>query len=166
MRHFTDQELHLDAQRPYGRLYPFYWKVRSETLLPACSKEVWVKLTHFADYEWNHFTPRIRTELREGAAVHLEVHGLSRQPMQRVEWLHSLVPERRLCWGMSLGPFLRANRSQWLIPQSDNTTLYRTEDEISGILAPIVRLLYQRKMQQGFDLVCSCLGKLYGTDNA
>jgi hypothetical protein len=80
--------------------------------------------------------------------------------------MHSIVPVRRLCWGMTIGPLLMANRSQWLIALGEGRTLYRTDDVLTGMLTPVVRTLYGRGMQEGFDAVCRGLVGVHGGELA
>ncbi len=136
-------------------------------MLSAPPAAVWATLTAFDDYaRWNAFTPEVRTTLREGAEVNMRVCFPDRRPIRRVEHMHSIVAERRLCWGMTMGPFLMANRSQWLVALDEERTLYRTDDVLTGMLTPVVRALYGRGMQAGFDAVCRGLVEVHGGELA
>jgi hypothetical protein len=141
--------------------------VRSQAVLTAPPADVWATLVSFDDYgRWNAFTREVRAELREGAEVRMKVYGLGRRPIHQVEHMHAIVVERRLCWGMTIGPLLVANRSQWLIPLDADHTLYRTDDVLTGMLTPVVRTLYGRGMQAGFDAVCRGLVGVHGGELA
>ena len=158
----SDLEAELPKQTSFRSQRLFHFLVASETTLPASSADVWRVLIDFEHYKnWNSFTQKAETEFTEGAPIYLEVHGLESKPLQRVEFIHSVIPERRICWGMRIGPLLTANRIQWIHPLTTDRTLYRTEDHISGILAPLVKILYGQKMQKGFDAVCSGLQKYF-----
>lgn len=147
-------EAELPAQTSFAPQPLFRFLVTSEVILPVSASTLWKRLTDFENYHaWNTFTPKVRTTLIEGAPVHLEVHGLDKRPLSRLEFMHSIVNERRLCWGMRMGPLLTASRAQYVYPLSDTQTLYRTEDLLSGLLTPLVRVLYGKKMQLGFKRV-------------
>jgi len=148
--------------RPAAR-WPFTATIRSEVVLHSSPAAIWALLVDFEGYAlWNPFTPRVHARLEEGAPVVLEVHGLASRPMRRVERMHSIVAPRRLCWSMTMGPLLAANRSQWVIPLDGEHTLYRTDDALSGPLTPLVMRGYGRAMQAGFDGVCAGLERALG----
>jgi len=138
----------------------FARSVTSEVEIGASRERVWETLTDFARYpEWNPFTAPVQTSLADGAAVTLTVHMLQRRPLTQVEYVHDLVPGRRLCWGMVMGhpALLCASRVQTLEALPAGGTRYRSEDRLSGWLVPLVLALYGAAMQRGFDAMASAL---------
>ena len=59
--------------------------------------------------------------------------------------------EENCCLAYSaISPWLKAERVQYVSPKSGATTRYHTYERTSGILAPIVRMLYRRRITGGF----------------
>ncbi|MGH0035262.1 MAG: SRPBCC domain-containing protein [Myxococcota bacterium] len=128
--------------------------------IDAAAEDVWSILTDFERYpEWNPFTVEVRTTLQVGEAVTMNVHLPGRRPTVRVEWVNRVEAGRVFAWGMHmLHPIcLTANRYQWVEPLGDQRCRYRTEDVMSGWLAPVVVAFYGRSMRTGFESVANAL---------
>jgi hypothetical protein len=102
--------------------------------------------------EWNPFTPRVESTLQVGDPIHLHVRLRSEQLAHRVEFVTAIEPDR-LCWKMKMGFafLLHAERCQKLSELPDGTIRYVTEDRFSGLLTPLVMLLFGPAMQRGFE---------------
>lgn len=134
---------------------------------PAASVEieaprevVWQVLTDFAGYSaWNRFTPSVACSGELGAPVEMQVCFPGAKPMRQVEILNVFEPPHRLAWGVIMGApvFLVANRYQQLEALGPRRTRYSTVDYVSGLLAPVVKLLYAEPMRAGFQLAADSL---------
>jgi hypothetical protein len=61
------------------------------------------------------------------------------------------VWEENCCLAYSaISPWLNAERVQYVSPGPGDTTRYHTYERTSGILAPMVRMLYRRRIVTGF----------------
>ncbi len=121
---------------------------------------VWRVLTDFPAYRaWNRFTPSVETTGEVGATVTMQVCFAGAKPMRQVEVLNVLEPPNRLAWGVVMGAraLLVANRHQVLEELGPARTRYTSVDKVSGLLAPLVRLLYAEKMRSGFALAAEGL---------
>jgi hypothetical protein len=122
---------------------------------------VWDILVDQNEYHsWNPFTPVIETDWEIGSKVMLTVNMKPGQtPILQTEFLTKLNPPNDLAWGMNWGGFLKAERIQQLTELADGKTLYVTEDVISGILTPIVHMMYGKYIQRGFEQIAIALKK-------
>lgn len=128
--------------------------------IDAPIQTVWQVLTNFAEYKvWNRFTPSVRCDGELGSAVEMRVCFPGTKPMKQSEILNVFEPPHRLAWGMQMGTraLLVANRYQILEPIGDQRTRYTTVDYISGLLAPVVRVLYAEPMRRGFQMAADGL---------
>ena len=124
------------------------------------SEVVWTVLTDFDRYaEWNPFNVGMTTEFEMGAAVHMEVALVGSRTQRQTEYITTLVPGQKVCWSMNRTPawLIRATRCQLLEPLGEGRTRYTSDDTITGILAPLVMLVYGRAMQRGFESACTAL---------
>jgi hypothetical protein len=140
--------------------------VQACTEIDAPIADVWQALVDFRHYsDWNPFTPIVEGDLQMGSPVTLHVDMPGRSKSVRTEWINLVEPGKTICWGMHMGhPWLLcANRWQELTPLNDNCTRYRTVDYFSGLLAPLVLLLYGEPMRKGFQSVADGL-KAYVED--
>jgi hypothetical protein len=115
---------------------------------------VWGVLIDLDNYHaWNRFTPKVETTLEVGSPVLLHVQMTPKKMIQQKEWVQAVFPPSELSWGMTMGHpiFLTATRSQTLTALDGQTTRYETVDKMSGILVPLVRLLYGKYIKHGFD---------------
>lgn len=122
---------------------------------------LWDILINQEEYNlWNPFTPKIETDWKIGSKVKLTVNMKpGKSPIIQTENLVKLNPSNELAWGMNWGVFLHAERIQRLTKVSDGSTEYFTEDVISGLLCPIVHLMYGKYIQKGFEGIAISLKK-------
>ena len=134
--------------------------VASSIDIHASVDTVWRILVDLDNYHtWNRFTPKVETTLEVGSPVLLHVQMTPKKMLLQKEWVREVTPRRELSWGMTMGHpfFLAAARSQTLTPLDEHTTRYQTVDKMSGILVPLVRLLYGKKIKRGFDALAEGL---------
>jgi hypothetical protein len=121
---------------------------------------VWEILVDFPNYgAWNCFCPSISCSGELGARVVMDVRFPGQKPIRQVEVLNVLEPPRRIAWGVLMGSraILVANRYQTLEALGPGRTRYTTIDYMSGLLAPLVKLLYAEKVRAGFQLAADGL---------
>lgn len=125
---------------------------RAEVEIEAPAEQVWLVLTDFDAYGgWNTFTPKASGRLEVGAPIALEVI-LGGRSSRQVEHIREIQAPSLLAWGMAWagGLIVRGERRQTVTPLGEGTSRYVTEDTISGLAEPMVRLLYGRHLEAGF----------------
>jgi hypothetical protein len=139
----------------------FRYSYHTELVIPAAKETIWNVLTDLESYQkWNPFTPKIDTNWEIDQPVILTVQmKKGKNPILQKEYLRLYEPPNTMSWGMNWGLFLKAERIQQLTSVSENKTIYYTEDVITGILAPLVHLLYGYSVQRGFEQVGLSLKK-------
>jgi hypothetical protein len=113
-------------------------------------REILGDLSRYGD--WNPFTPQVESTLRIGDPITLHVRLRSERLAHRVEFVTAIEPDR-LCWEMKMGAafLLHAERCQTLFERDNGTVRYVSEDRFSGLLTPLVMLLFGDAMQRGFE---------------
>ena len=139
----------------------FEKKYKASSAIDADQQTVWNILVNQKEYHlWNPFTPKIETDWEIGSEVMLTVNMKpDKAPILQTEYVARLNPPIVLAWGMNWRGFLKAERIQRLTEMSDGKTMYFTEDVISGLLCPIVHLMYGKYIQKGFEGVAQSLKK-------
>lgn len=101
---------------------------------------------------------KIDTNLELGSEVFLTVKMKpGKGNTIRTEYLKAYDPPEKMVWGFSYRYILKAERTQKLISIDERTTRYENTDSVSGLLSPIVDILYGRWIQKGFEAVCLAL---------
>ena len=130
------------------------YAVTASVVIDAPRETVWRVLTDLDSYHlWNPFTPKVESTLEVDAPIWLHVQMTPKKRIRQKEWVRVVEPESELAWGMTMGHpvLLRAHRSQTLTPLDARTTRYETVDEMHGILVPLVKMIYGRHLERGFD---------------
>jgi hypothetical protein len=143
------------AQGSFGRFAP-----TATVEIDAPVERVWEILVDFPNYAaWNRFCPGIVCTGELGAKVVMDVRFPGQKPIKQVEVLNVLEPPHRLAWGVVMGSraLMVANRYQTLEAIGGGRTRYTTIDYMSGLLAPLVKLLYAEKVRAGFQLAADGL---------
>lgn len=128
-------------------------------IIDAPKEKVWQILTDTKSYsDWNPFTPKTEVEWKLGSPVRQEVlmPGAKKAIMHKAE-LSQYEEGSHFAWKMKIGPMLRAERKQGLEAISENQTRYFTIDDNRGIAAPIVALIYGKKIEAGFKVMADAL---------
>ena len=120
---------------------------------------VWDVLTDAGRYgEWNPFTTRIETDFQPGSPVRARVL-LGRLPVNVAERTDAAEPPTLLTWkSVHWHPILlSAAKSQIIEPLGAGRCAYRTTDTMTGLLAPIVRMLFGGSILRGFEATATAL---------
>ena len=137
---------------------------RSEIDINAPAEKVWNIIIDLERYpEWNTFTPRMGVkQIVVGEEFLLDCQMTEKQLLRdEKEVFLAYEPERfRVCWGTSRTkgrPGIKSFRWQICEPINDKRTHFINYEEFHGILAPLVNLLYGKKLQRAFVRYCQDL---------
>ena len=114
---------------------------------------VWEVLTDVEKYgEWNPFTPQARTDFKIGSPTRLLVR-MGPMKVRITERICAFEKPHLISWSKKFGTswLLFAVRGQHLEPMSDTSCSYHNVDLLSGVLSPIVSLLFGSYMRRGFS---------------
>jgi hypothetical protein len=138
-------------------------RIESEIIIRAPAGTVWQVITDLDRYrEWNRFTPRVTLltdELVVGAELDLDCQMTERELLRDEHEVILVVDHQRraLCMGTSRTrgrPGIRSERWQICQPLGASRTHVLNHERFSGPLAPLVYLLYRRKLRRAFSLFC------------
>ncbi|MDR9458921.1 MAG: SRPBCC domain-containing protein [Dehalococcoidia bacterium] len=139
---------------------------RSEIDIDAPVENVWNIIIDLERYpEWNTFTPRMGAkQIVVGEEFLLDCQMTEKQLLRdEKEVFLAYEPERfRVCWGTSRTrgrPGIKSYRWQICEPVNDKRTHFINYEEFHGILAPLVNLLYGKKLHRAFVGYCQDLKK-------
>ena len=139
---------------------------RSEIDIDAPVEKVWNIIIDLERYpEWNKFTPRMGVkQIVVGEEFLLDCQMTEKQLLRdEKEVFLAYEPERyRVCWGTSRTkgrPGIKSYRWQICEPVNDKLTHFVNYEEFHGILAPLVNLLYGKKLHRAFVGYCQDLKK-------
>lgn len=136
--------------------------IESSVVIDAPLQNVWNALVDFDNYhQWNAFTPKIDIEPKIGSRVglHVRLNPASQKTILQKEKLLVWEEGERLEWGIKDAWYVKTVRIQSLTDLGNNQTKYYTSDAFDGPLTSLILWLYGRKIQIGFDDVCSGLKK-------
>jgi hypothetical protein len=140
--------------------------IRAEIIIGAPARKVWNIITDFESYpRWNSFTPRItlrNDQLRTGVEFDLDCRMTDRLLLENERESILAVDRRRyrMCMGTSRTrgrPGIRSFRWQICEPCGKGKTRFINYEDFHGPLAPLVRLLYAKKLRVAFQKYCETL---------
>lgn len=123
-------------------------------------EKVWAILLDFERYpEWNPFTYKVETDLKLGNPVNLYVKLPRRGSKLQVEYVKQVSKPNVLAWGMTMGAefLLIALREQHLKPLGEDRCSYQTTDAFTGLLTPVVKILFGNSIRDGFNVMAYAL---------
>jgi hypothetical protein len=141
-------------------------KISSEIFIEAPAARVWDIISDFDAYPlWNTFTPRItltNDRCAVGAEFDLDCRMTERLYLENEhETILALEPDRyRFCMGTSRTkgrPGIRSFRWQSCEPMEDGRTRFVNFEQFQGPLAPLVYLLYAKRLKKAFERYCAAL---------
>ena len=140
--------------------------VRSEIEINAPAQKIWNIIIDFEHYpEWNTFTPRLGVKrIVVGEEFTLDCQMTEKQLLKdEHEAFLVYEPEKyKISWGTSRTrgrPGIKSFRWQICEPLDDRRTHFINYEEFHGVLAPVVNLLYSKKLQRAYDRYCQALKK-------
>ncbi len=141
-------------------------RILAEIVIDAPPRRVWDIITDFDNYPgWNRFTPRItlrNSDFAEGAEFDLDCRMTDRLLLRDEHETILTVDSTklRLCMGTSRTkgrPGIRSFRWQICVDLDGGRTHFTNYEEFHGPLAPLVRLMYGKKLKEAFQKYCLAL---------
>jgi len=130
--------------------------------IDAPVEQVWDVITDLSLYpEWNPFVVAARSSLVVGDDISMRVRIFSGFTQAQRETVLQCVPRQRLCYGVVgvPGNMLRSHRCHELRAAGPARTEYRSNFELDGWLAPVVRSLLGGRLKRGFQAATHALGR-------
>jgi hypothetical protein len=135
------------------------YSVQAEITINAPLERVWSVLVDLERYkEWNTFVPSMQSTFQVGSLLAMGVQMRKRLYVKSVETITAIEPNHLLAW-KTRSPewFLQGERFQVITAIDKDTTRYWTREAFSGIFAPVIKLLFGKDLQHGFDAVAQNL---------
>jgi hypothetical protein len=141
-------------------------KISSEIIIAAPAARVWDIISDFDAYPlWNTFTPRItlsNDRFSVGAEFDLDCRMSDRLYLRNE---HEVILTKdtdnyRFCMGTSRTkgrPGIRSFRWQSCEPMEDGCTRFINYEQFRGPLAPLVYLMYSKRLKKAFNRYCAAL---------
>jgi hypothetical protein len=133
--------------------------VSAESTIQAPLARVWDALTdldHYAD--WNTFVPSMRSAFKVGDTLTMRVQMNRLLQVSIAETITVIDHHRQLAWRTKLPKWaVQSTRYQTLTPIDVNITHYHTSETFYGVLAALVRLLFENDLNRGFTAVAEGL---------
>ena len=121
--------------------------------IDAPAERVWQVIVDLDRYpEWNRFVVSCRSSLVVGEPIDMRVRVLPFFAQPQRETIFEHLPGRRLCYGVPRNPTgaLESRRCHHVEALGPARTRYISRFQLSGWLAPVVRLLLGRRLEKGF----------------
>ena len=127
-------------------------KIHHSRSVDAPKEVVWKIIANTAEYpEWNDFVVACDSSFEVGAAIKMRVNLLPFWQMNQKETIFQHIPEQLLEYGVKLPfGFLSSSRKHILVESTSRTSNYDSLFVLSGFLAPVVKILLGRQLEQGF----------------
>lgn len=132
-----------------------WFSVQSTITINAPLARVWAVLADLEHYgEWNTFVPSMQSDFQVGSLLTMQVQMRENRSVKSVETITVIEPQHMLAWKTrSPAWFLCGERFQVITSLDANTTQYWTREAFTGIMAPILKMIYVKDLQRGFDRV-------------
>ena len=127
--------------------------------IDAPAEVVWQVLTDARCYgDWNPFTTWLETDFAVDSPIRLRI-VMGPWRMHRKEWVRIVEPPRRLGWDTRVLArwLLYSSKQQHITPLGESRCGYHTEDLFSGLLTPVIMLLFRKLIVRGFDETAQAL---------
>ena len=121
---------------------------------------VWNVITDLARYpDWNPFVVACDSTLVVGEPIAMRIRVIASFAQSQTETVFEHEPGRRLSYGLSEVPLgaIRSRRSHLVMPAGPDGARYESHFELSGWLAPLVRVLAGAWLERGFKAMTEAI---------
>ena len=121
---------------------------------------VWNVITDLACYpDWNPFVVACESTLGVGEPIAMRVRVIPFFAQSQTETVFEHEPGHRLSYGLREVPLgaLRSLRSHLVVPAGTDGARYESHFELSGWLAPLVRVLVGAQLERGFKAMTEAI---------
>jgi hypothetical protein len=121
---------------------------------------VWNVITDLARYpDWNPFVVACDSTLEVGAPIAMRVRIIASYAQSQTETVFEHEAGQRLSYGLSDVPLgaLRSLRSHLVVAAGTDRARYESHFELSGWLAPLVRVLVGNRLERGFKAMTEAI---------
>jgi hypothetical protein len=128
--------------------------------IDASADVVWEVVTDLAAWpDWNPFVVACRSTLAVGDPIAMRVRMAAGPAWPQRERVLVHEPGRRLCWGVADWPtaLLASERCQEVEPLGPDRARYRSRFALRGVLEPVVRALFGRRIERGLEAMTEAL---------
>ena len=139
--------------------YSGWFSIQATSIIHAPLAHAWAILVDLEHYsEWNTFVPSMQSAFHVGSLLTMQVQMRKNMRTTSIETITAIEPQRLLAW-KTRSPtwFLSGERFQLLTSIDAHTTRYWTREAFTGIIAPILKILFEKDLQRGFDFVAQNL---------
>ena len=135
------------------------FSVQSVIAINAPLARVWSVLVDLEHYsEWNTFVPSMQSSFQVGSLLTMRVRLRKWLYVKSVETITAIEPRHLLAWKTRSPDWLNQGERFQVITELDaETTRYWTREAFTGIFAPVIKILFGRDLQRGFDAVAQNL---------
>lgn len=119
----------------------------------APKETVWRVISDMPSYgEWNPFVVACESTLQANTPIKMRVRVFPFIAMPQKETIFEHIPGEKLSYGINI-PFgaLQSHREHVVHESASGTTTYESHFKLSGWLSPIVKMMLNKRLQQGFD---------------
>ena len=140
---------------------PFRVEFTVTTEIPAPPERAWDVLARTGDYpQWNPFVRRFAGDLAVGAQVEVDLKAGKREPRTMRPRIVEVDPGRSFTWlGQFWAPGLLAARHRFTIEAAGDGSRLVQWERISGLLAPLFRVLLTRDTLVAFAALNDALAE-------
>ncbi len=127
--------------------------------IEATAAQVWAVLSDTERYtDWNPFTLRVKGKLEVGEIVRLEVR-LGGGDVRTKHRVSAVVANERICWKVLGAPgwLLGGERCQVIETGQDGQVVFRNDEQVHGLLSPMVSLFYGGRIRAGLQAMNEAL---------
>jgi hypothetical protein len=135
------------------------WQAEYTVIINAPPEAVWRVLTDLDRYShWNAYSTSAKGDLRVNGVVTIEAM-LGREKQRVNNRVLELIPHERLCWqSMNIYRWLvTGKRCRTLTPLPDQTTRFQQHEVFTGILAGVIRKIYESRIRAGIKIESDAL---------
>lgn len=136
------------------------FRIRHEFEIDTPPALVWSVIADLPAYrDWNPFVISCESSLEPGDPILMRVHVFEAFAQAQREIILEHVPGERLCYGLEGGAVgaLSSRRCHHVASAGPGRARYQSDFELSGWLAPLVKVLLGSRLQRGFGAMAAAL---------